>query len=231
MSEASVSIEPPHYTLWGDYCGSQPSFHPRHTLPWADLVEQAFGTVRQELEQFLDARGLEMNPNFNPYGVDIPGWRSINLQTYLRRYHANQRQFPRTVRLLESIPGFTSAFLNLLEPHSRIPPHHGDSNTIVRHHLGLVVPRDTARCRIRVGDEERSWEEGKVLVFDDTYEHEVRNDTPDRRVVLFVDFDRPMDWIGSLINRFLVFLIRVSNYVQVPLKNLADWNKNLQNAR
>ena len=63
--------------------------------------------------------------------------------------------------------------------------------------------------------------------FDDTYEHEVRNDTPDRRVVLFVDFDRPMDGIGSLINRLLVYMIKVSNYVQVPLKNLADWNKEL----
>ena len=55
----------------------------------------------------------------------------------------------------------------------------------------------------------------------------MRNDTPDRRVVLFIDFDRPMDRVGSLVNRMLVYLIKVSNYVQVPLKNLADWNKGL----
>ena len=93
---------------------------------------------------------------------------------------------------------------------------------VVRLHLGLIVPEDRASCWIRVDDQICTWEEGKVIVFDDTYEHEVRNDTPDRRVVLFVDFDRPMDRIGSLVNRLLVYMIKVSNYVQVPLKNLAD---------
>jgi beta-hydroxylase len=101
---------------------------------------------------------------------------------------------------------------------------------VIRLHLGLIVPSDARSCWIRVDDRICTWEEGRALVFDDTYEHEVRNDTPERRVVLFVDFDRPMDLPGTLVNRLLVFLIRASNYVRVPLKNLAEWNRKLEKA-
>jgi aspartate beta-hydroxylase len=37
-------------------------------------------------------------------------------------------------------------------------------------HLGLRVPRG---CSLRVAEETRAWEEGKCLVFDDSFEHEV----------------------------------------------------------
>ena len=83
-------------------------------------------------------------------------------------------------------------------------------------------------CWLRVDDQICHWHEGKCLVFDDTFEHEVKNDTPQRRVVLFLDFDRPMDRLGTLCNRMLVFLIRISSYVQVPLKNLAEWNSKIE---
>jgi beta-hydroxylase len=65
-------------------------------------------------------------------------------------------------------------------------------------------------------------------MFDDTYEHEVRNDTDEVRVVLFVDVDRPSDRIGSWFNKTLIMLIRSSAYVQDPLKNVAAWNKGIR---
>ena len=43
-------------------------------------------------------------------------------------------------------------------------------------------------CGIRIGDQVRAWEEGKCLVFDDAYEHEVWNRTEEERVLLLVDF-------------------------------------------
>jgi len=57
-------------------------------------------------------------------------------------------------------------------------------------HLPLVVP-DKSLCRIRVGDETRNWEEGKVLVFDDSFEHEAWNDAELPRVVLIFDVWHP----------------------------------------
>jgi aspartyl/asparaginyl beta-hydroxylase (cupin superfamily) len=37
-----------------------------------------------------------------------------------------------------------------------------------------------------VGDEWTSWSVGKVLLFDDSFEHEVRNDADEERVVLLI---------------------------------------------
>jgi aspartyl/asparaginyl beta-hydroxylase (cupin superfamily) len=55
-------------------------------------------------------------------------------------------------------------------------------------HLPLIVPPG---CRFRVGGEVREWEEGKLLIFDDTIEHEAWNDGPEDRVVLIFDIWRP----------------------------------------
>jgi beta-hydroxylase len=87
-----------------------------------------------------------------------------------------------------------------------------------------MIPEQNEHCWLRVGDVVCHWQEGSVLMFDDTYEHEVFNDTDETRVVLFLDFDRPMDRIGSLVNRAVIRLIRASAYVKDPLANLAAWN-------
>jgi aspartyl/asparaginyl beta-hydroxylase (cupin superfamily) len=75
-----------------------------------------------------------------------------------------------------------------LNPHARIPPHTGPMNGILRAHLGLVVPQG---CFIRVGPDEQTWQEGKVMVFDDSFEHEVFNHSNEVRIVLFMNFWHP----------------------------------------
>ena len=81
-----------------------------------------------------------------------------------------------------------------------IPAHRGVSKGIVRAHLGLIIPKDAEKCRIRVGDQIKVWHPGEIFVFDDTYEHEVWNETPEERVILLFDFDRPMRFWGRLVN-------------------------------
>ena len=61
---------------------------------------------------------------------------------------------------------------SLVESQTHIRPHWGPTNTQIKAHLGLVVPRqpDGGRCTsLRVGDEEREWEVGKALLFDDRW--------------------------------------------------------------
>ena len=70
----------------------------------------------------------------------------------------------------------------------------------MRYHLALKVPEPREQCRIRVGDEIVTWEEGRSLIFDDTYEHEVWNDTDDERVVLFLDVVRPLRFPMNVVN-------------------------------
>jgi aspartyl/asparaginyl beta-hydroxylase (cupin superfamily) len=55
-------------------------------------------------------------------------------------------------------------------------------------HLPLIVPEG---CWLRVGNETRRWNEGKLLIFDDSFEHEAKNDSSDTRIILIFDLWRP----------------------------------------
>jgi aspartate beta-hydroxylase len=76
---------------------------------------------------------------------------------------------------------------------SQILPHCAPTNHRLTCHLGIAVPppsRDKA-CAINVGGEWREWSRGKCLVFDDSFEHAVRNDTREDRVILLIRFWHP----------------------------------------
>ncbi len=108
---------------------------------------------------------------------------------------------PRTAALMREIPGMTTAMFSILSPRKHILDHRGPYKGVLRYHLGLIVPEDAEACRIRVGEDIRHWEEGKSMIFDDTFNHEVWNDTDETRVVLFVDVLRPLPFPESAINR------------------------------
>jgi beta-hydroxylase len=76
-----------------------------------------------------------------------------------------------------------------------------------------------------VGEDVRHWEEGKSLIFDDTFNHEVWNDTDETRVVLFVDVLRPLPFPDSLINRLIVKAIGYSPFVLDAKRNQEAWEQ------
>jgi hypothetical protein len=93
-----------------------------------------------------------------------------------------------------------------------------------------TVDHTNTDCRIRVGDDYQSWEEGKGMVFDDTFNHEVWNDSDHQRVVLFVDFIRPLRFPVNILNKFIIFLIGISPFVQEGKKNQSKWDEKLEKA-
>ena len=112
---------------------------------------------------------------------------------------------------------------SILLPHKHIPEHCGPYKGVIRYHLALKVPHSSTDCQIRVGNEIRHWQEGKSLIFDDTFPHEAWNQTNDIRVVLFVDFLRPLKFPLSLVNQFIIKLVSISPYVQKGKQNLEAW--------
>jgi len=84
---------------------------------------------------------------------------------------------------------------------TKIQSHCGTTNLRLTAHLGLVVPLSNPdrnrnpgcgnECRIRIAGEWYTWEEGRVLVFDDSFEHEVQNLTNSVRAVLLFRFWHP----------------------------------------
>ena len=150
-------------------------------------------------------------------------WRSFFLVGYGERVEQNIARAPRTAELVSRIPGLNSAFFSILGPGSTIVPHRGVTKAFITAHLGLQVPADDARLWMRVDDQRVHWREGEWLIFDDTYEHEVKNETDQTRIILLCQIARPLaapgSWLASAIMRY----IRRSHFVQDAKSNLADW--------
>jgi hypothetical protein len=88
--------------------------------------------------------------------------------------------------------GGGEVIFSVLGSNTRIRPHCGTTNLRLTAHLGLSIPSASSKeCGIRVGNKWHCWENGRVMVFDDSFEHEVRNITPHYRAVLLLRFWNP----------------------------------------
>ncbi len=84
---------------------------------------------------------------------------------------------------------FSYTFFSTMAPKTSIKPHFGACNLKLRCHFPLFVPEESY---LRVAGEARPWEEGKMIVFDDSYEHEAANlNTSQERVILLIDIWHP----------------------------------------
>jgi aspartyl/asparaginyl beta-hydroxylase (cupin superfamily) len=153
-------------------------------FPWTRQLEARCAVIRDEFDA-LDRRRLVLWPE---RGIYNHGWEVFGLYAVGRRLEQNCASCPGLAATLEAIPGLTTAGFSVLAPGTVIKPHRGYTSTVLRCHLGLVVP---GACGLRVGDEVRMWEEGRCLVFDDTFEHEAWNLSEHPRVVLLLDVVRP----------------------------------------
>ena len=220
------------------------SFQDRHSLvattpvlsndsfPWVSDLEDNWQVIRKELEGVM--QHPEDIPTFHQISPDQgriskgDNWKTYTFYAIGARIDDNCAECPVTAELLDKLPNLQNAWFSILAPRYHIPPHKGPTKAFIRCHLGLQVPKEREKCWIRVDEEICYWEEGKCLVFDDTYEHEVLNDTDEWRVVLFLDFDRPMDRIGTWFNQGVLGLIRSSHYFKDPMKNITNWNQRLK---
>lgn len=196
---------------------------------WVPSLENAWQDIRAELDMLLEHP--EDIPAFHQLSPDQKriskgnNWKTFGFYVYGERVDDNCAMCPRTAAVLDTLPGMRTAMFSILAPHYHIKPHRGPTNAVIRAHLGLKVPAERDKLWIRVDDQILHWEQGKVILFDDTYEHEVRNDTDETRAVLFLDIDRPMDRVGTVFNRLLMRAVQASPYVKKPLNNLAAWNR------
>ena len=166
------------------------TFYEAPEFEWATILEREYPVIKHELMQVLGDKGTGFKGYMSEANYRHTGWNTFNFWFYGKKFEENCERCPETTRILESLPRFEKDHImfSALNPHRRIPPHTGPMNGILRGHLGLVVPQG---CYIRVGPDERTWEEGKVLVFDDSFEHEVFNHSDFVRIVLFMNFWHP----------------------------------------
>jgi ornithine lipid ester-linked acyl 2-hydroxylase len=203
-------------------------------FPWVESVEADWQKVRAELDALLPYAASM--PNFQDISKvqkalsQDDGWKTFFFYAYGIKAAPNCRRCPETTRLLKQMPGMKTAFFSILAPGKELPPHHGPYKGVLRLHLALKVPEPAELCAIRVGSQTRHWEEGRVMIFDDTFEHEAWNRTDGVRVVLFVDIMRPMRFPANVLNAAMTWLIALSPFVIGNLGSYARWEKRFEAA-
>jgi len=193
--------EPSHFHYPGL---SEREFHDRSAFPWLSSLEAATPHILEDFQRVMAAERAELVPYID-YPDDVPlrqwvalnrsrDWTAIHLVRNGTRVEANARHCPAVMELLgeldqPQVAGRSpNAMFSLLAPGAHIPPHNGVANTRLVCHLPLIVPPG---CWFRVGAERRDWRVGEAWLFDDTIEHEARNESDALRVILIVDTWHP----------------------------------------
>ncbi|XP_018534656.1 aspartyl/asparaginyl beta-hydroxylase isoform X2 [Lates calcarifer] len=174
---------------------AQPWWTPKET-GYTDLVktlERNWKTIRDEALAMMDQNTGVFIPeeeNLREKGE----WGQYTLWQQGRKVGNACEGVPKTCSLLEKYPEATGCKrgqikFSVMQPGTHVWPHTGPTNCRLRMHLGLVIPKQG--CKIRCTNQTREWEEGKVLIFDDSFEHEVWQDADSYRLIFIVDVWHP----------------------------------------
>jgi len=177
-----------------------------------DLLENYQQIKTEVLEYIKDPTTLHDYPKYRvhyndtDYNLYDHYWKAVPMSQYEKEY-IDQKATPEQMQYIQSIiarskkacptvdkiisklendGNLANAFVSRLIPGSIINPHDGTSPHFMRIHLCLVEDPD---CKITVGNETRTWEEGKLLAFKDggPYLHSVKHDGVSERIVLSID--------------------------------------------
>lgn len=185
--ESGKPLQSPNYPCFPGL--SAEPFYPSSTLEGVKILEDEYETIREEAlavtkGEYLRYAPAKMTNDWYLYllfhmGVDMSGISD---------------SCPKTQEIIRSLPGLCveypwgDAALSLNVPNSHLQPHCSVDNLRMRCHLALEIPDG---CEIRVGPETRGWKQGKAILFDDSFEHEVWNRGSTDRIVMIVDFWHP----------------------------------------
>lgn len=166
-------------------------FYTINETPELKILEENYTVILKELTQLREKYGNEnwletFSSYLLPESKNV--WKLFTFQFFGIKHPLNCKECPETFAILKKIPSLITAEFSYLPSKTHIMPHKGFSKMILRAHLGLIIPKD---CGIRVGNETRSWEAGKVIIFDDSFDHEAWNNSTEDRFVLMIDIPNP----------------------------------------
>lgn len=191
-----------------------PCFPGLRNRPWHDgrgfeavsILEENFAVIRDEALRLDAATRVDYSRAARPWRSWRKPWTLLRSDAapgtwtvYLLHHmgasvEAVMGSCPRTLALVDSLPGACTDYawgdfvFSAMGPGAHLRPHCSIDNLRIRIHLGITVP---PHCAMRVGTETRTWQEGRCLAFEDSFEHEVWNRSRARRVVLIVDLWHP----------------------------------------
>lgn len=157
----------------------------------AEAIARECKAVSEDLEYYLgDDHTRTPLPSPDELSPPAHGWKAFFLRRSGVWRRENCRRCPITTSIVKDLPlSAGDVMFSVLAPRSKIVPHHGLTNLDLTCHLGLEVPED---CALEVDGEARTWEEGRTMIFDDTFRHWAWNRSHRPRRVLLFDFWHPL---------------------------------------
>jgi beta-hydroxylase len=165
-------------------------------FPGHELLESQWQIIQEEYLNYINNSGklVSMDKadaiNRMYFKDAAKKWKMIVLKHSGKWLDSNCKHFPRTVEIMREFPEVTRVMFSVFEPRSYLKTHRAYSKTILRYLLGIVVPQNPSPYLV-VDGERTDFEEGKGIMFDDTFYHSSHNDNDEARVVLFLDIKRP----------------------------------------
>ncbi len=189
--------------------GRRPTYHDiDSTCPALNELTRNYPVIRNEFDGVLNRKvpmpayhDLDAGEREISAVVD-PNKRWSVFMLYILGYkpELNRTYCPQTCRILKRIPGLVQAFFSVLDPGKSVPPHDGPYLGYLRYHLGLRIPAENPPTLI-VNSQPHVWRAGEAVLFDDSWTHQVVNQSNELRAVLIVDVLRPMPLLPSLVNK------------------------------
>lgn len=179
--------------LYGKYINNPPYLDLDKYFPEYKVLEDNWEIIRDEINAII--RNSESIPTLHEIDKgsefisknDDKSWNVFVISLYNLWHKHNMKMCPQTLKFLKPMKNVVTIFFSILEPRKIIPPHRGYSKGLIRYQLALKVPKKRNKCQLFVDNKPYSWQEGKSVLFDDTYIHEVKNETDESRIVLYLD--------------------------------------------
>ncbi len=173
------------------FAGSEPRYFEVQDEPWAIEIEKNYSAIREEVLQFIE-KDVSLLKDYRFHITDgKPQWQTFSLMSWGFIHGKRIGKLPVTWNIFKNLNCISSVSVSRLIAGQSIPAHHGDTNAIYRCHLGIKIPARAPDCCFIAEDEERRWEEGKILAFCDARKHYARNLTGEDRYVILFDVIRP----------------------------------------
>ncbi len=156
--------------------------------PFIARLEAGYSDIKEELLYNLKERSYmftEETENLHVGG----DWTELRLKSSGYGFTEYTQYFQKTMSHIRGCgQDFTSIKFSAIQPGTHIRTHTGPSNERLRLHLTLL---HSGGARIRVGTDWHTWKEGEIIMFDDSWEHEVIHSGTKIRAVLIMDIWHP----------------------------------------
>ena len=196
------------------------AFPDRKRFTAVDVLRDNWQTIRDEAAGLFDQghiRDALKDDDASFASFLKVGWKRFYVKWYGEPLPSAQTLCPKTVELVNRIPGVKAAMFALLPPGTTLNPHRDPFAGSLRYHLGLITP-NSPDCHIFVDGKEYFWRDGEDVIFDETCVHWVENKTDMTRVIFFADLERPlrsraMAWINHHVGNFMGAITASPNQV------------------